>query len=162
MGRDKARLRLGRKTLLGQVKFSARQVGFPVRVIRRDLVPGRGPIGGVYTALKKTRAKIVVLLSCDMPFVSPELIQWLILKLRENAKALFTTQSGRVGFPFVIRTEALAEVQMSLRKRNPSLQRLAVALRAKKVRIPLNRNRELMNINTAEDWQRAKQVWHQR
>ena len=78
MGTDKARLRLGRKTLLGHVRAAARAAGLPLRVIRRDIVPRCGPLGGVYTALRSTRAEAVMFLSCDMPFVTGELLQRLL------------------------------------------------------------------------------------
>src|SRR6266566_1093085 len=78
MGRDKSRLRLGRRTMLGHIRGEARKLGFPVRVIRRDAVPRCGPLGGVYTALKTTRAHAVVFLACDMPFVSADLIAFLL------------------------------------------------------------------------------------
>lgn len=45
MGRDKARLRLRGRTLLAWVRAAARATGWPVRVIRRDLVPRCGPLG---------------------------------------------------------------------------------------------------------------------
>ena len=75
MGRDKARLRLRGRTLLAWVRAAARATGWPVRVIRRDLVPRCGPLGGVWTALGRSRAERLVFLSCDMPFVTPELIR---------------------------------------------------------------------------------------
>ena len=74
MGRNKASLRLGRRTLLGHVRACARNSGLPHRVIRRDLLPGCGPLGGVYTALATSRAQIIVFLSCDMPFISADLV----------------------------------------------------------------------------------------
>ena len=75
MGRDKARLRLNGRTLLAQVRDAAQTLGCPVRVIRRDLVTRCGPLGGVFTALKTSRAEAVLFLACDMPFVSPELLR---------------------------------------------------------------------------------------
>ena len=47
MGRNKAALRLGGRSLLGHVRSTAKQLGLPVRVIRRDLIPGCGPLGGI-------------------------------------------------------------------------------------------------------------------
>src|SRR5262245_53027899 len=52
MGRDKSRLRVGRRTMLTHAKQAAQALGLPVRVIRRDIVPRCGPLGGVLTALK--------------------------------------------------------------------------------------------------------------
>jgi hypothetical protein len=56
MGRNKAALRIGRRTLLGVVRDNARRLDLPVRVIRRDLVPRCGPLGGICPAPKTPRA----------------------------------------------------------------------------------------------------------
>jgi molybdopterin-guanine dinucleotide biosynthesis protein A len=70
MGRDKSRIRIGRRTMLGHIRALAAQLGLPVRVLRRDAVPRCGPIGGIYTALTRTRADAILFLACDMPFVT--------------------------------------------------------------------------------------------
>src|SRR5689334_13117942 len=80
MGLDKSRLKLGRRTLLGHIRAEAKRTGLPVRVIRRDCVPRCGPLGGIFTALKSTRAEWVLFLACDMPFVSGELMKWLLAR----------------------------------------------------------------------------------
>ncbi|MBV6397315.1 MAG: putative molybdenum cofactor guanylyltransferase [Anaerolineales bacterium] len=40
-----------------------------------DLVPGRGALGGLYTALASASGDRVAVVACDMPFASPSLIQ---------------------------------------------------------------------------------------
>ncbi len=39
-----------------------------------DLAPGRGALGGLYTALSVARHSMVAVVACDMPFVNPELL----------------------------------------------------------------------------------------
>ncbi|MEO8427284.1 MAG: NTP transferase domain-containing protein, partial [Verrucomicrobiota bacterium] len=75
MGRDKSRLRLGKRTLLGQVRATAERLRLPVRIIRQDLVPRCGPLGGIYTALKTSRKQVILFLPCDTPFVSLGLLE---------------------------------------------------------------------------------------
>ncbi len=51
-----------------------------------DRLPGKGPLGGLYTALCTTRADGVFLAACDMPFISVGVIDAL-LEYREVAAA---------------------------------------------------------------------------
>ena len=75
MGRDKAKVRINGKTLLGLIKAAANDTDASVRVIRKDIVPRCGPIGGILTGLVKSQAEAVVFLTCDMPLVSGELLR---------------------------------------------------------------------------------------
>lgn len=38
-----------------------------------DIIPGRGSLGGLYTALSEAAFPIVAVSACDMPFVNPQL-----------------------------------------------------------------------------------------
>ena len=162
MGRDKARLRLGGRTLLAHVKAVARQTGLPFRVIRRDLVPRCGPLGGVYTALKCASAGAVMVLSCDMPFVLVELLARLRGRLRTPAAAVFCVTTEGAGFPFLIRRTALPVVEKQLAMRRFSLQALATKLEAGKLRPAPARAAGLFNVNTPEDWEAARSRWRAR
>lgn len=53
------------------------QFGLP---LVHDLIPGCGPMGGIYSAFTFTKVEYLLVLACDMPFVSPETIE----KLLEN------------------------------------------------------------------------------
>ena len=152
MGRDKAKLRLGRRTMLGHVRAAAVEMGWPVRVIRRDLVARCGPLGGIYTALKTSRADAELFLACDMPFVSPGLLREISAKLSRSCPATFGVVNGMAGFPFVIWKEALPVIEQQVVQGRFSLQKLAVALNARRVRIPKARQWEVQNINMPEDW----------
>jgi molybdopterin-guanine dinucleotide biosynthesis protein A len=39
-----------------------------------DEIPGRGALGGLYTALKAARQPLVAVVACDMPFVNADLL----------------------------------------------------------------------------------------
>ncbi len=82
MGRDKSRIRIGRRTMLEHVRHIASELGLPVRVLRRDAVPRCGPIGGIYTALARTRADAILFLACDMPFVTAAFLNEMLREFR--------------------------------------------------------------------------------
>jgi molybdopterin-guanine dinucleotide biosynthesis protein A len=45
-----------------------------------DAVAGRGPLGGIYTALVESRTDFNLILGCDLPFVSRNLLTCLVLR----------------------------------------------------------------------------------
>jgi molybdopterin-guanine dinucleotide biosynthesis protein A len=49
-----------------------------------DLLPGRGALGGLYTALSAASHPIVGVVACDMPFVNTELLKVLQEQLLES------------------------------------------------------------------------------
>ncbi|MDB6026911.1 MAG: molybdenum cofactor guanylyltransferase [Verrucomicrobiales bacterium] len=155
MGQDKAKIPIGRMTLLGLVRAAATKTGLPVRVIRRDVVERCGPLGGIYTALKSTRAEAVCFLACDMPFVTPDLLEKVMAKLGSRTIAVFAQTEDGAGFPFVLRKTTLPQVEEQLARKRFSLQALAAALEARLFRPTNAERRMLLNINTVQDWENA-------
>jgi molybdopterin-guanine dinucleotide biosynthesis protein A len=156
MGRDKARVRLGRRTLLARVRAVAGELGVPVRVIRRDLVPRCGPLGGIYTALKTSAADAELFLACDMPFVTAAWLRRVLGKLREGRRAACAFVGGVAGFPFAMKVDCLAVVERQIAAQDFSLQSLAKVMRAARVAVPARRFVETFNINTPEELARAR------
>lgn len=152
MGQDKRRLRLGSRTLLDHVRRLASTVSLDVRVIRKDLVPRCGPLGGIYTGLKTSVQESELFLSCDMPFVSASLLQELLTR---EAPA-FVEHAGTVGFPAVLRANQADVVEAEIRAGRLSLQNLARRLRAKRLRLTGAKARQLFNINAPVDWAEAQ------
>ena len=155
MRRDKARLKLGERSMLGQIRSLAKGLGLPVRVIRKDRVPRCGPLGGVFTALGTSRNDGELFLACDMPFVHPEILQDLIARFRRKARPIFVITRSGAGFPFLLPTGVLETVAQQIRAKDYSLQALARYLRAQSFRPSPLQARTLFNINTPADWKEA-------
>jgi len=156
MGRDKSRLRVGRRTMLAHAKQAAKALGLQVRVIRRDIVPRCGPLGGVLTALRTSRAEGELFLACDMPFVSVALLRKLLRNLPGSRQAAFTLVDGLAGFPFAARVECAPIVEAQIAAKEFSLQALARTLRASLVSPPRSRREQTLNINTSADLAAAR------
>lgn len=92
-GRDKSALRVGGLTILQRQLSVLREVagrvvmvggsaprfrgdGLELEVVP-DLVPGGGALGGLYTALSAARSPHVLVLACDLPFVSRAFLGYL-------------------------------------------------------------------------------------
>lgn len=92
MGRDKALLPVGGKPLAARVADVLEQVlprvvlvgrdpgddRFPGRAFVTDRFPGRGPLAGLHAALLEAAGEPVLLTACDLPGLTPELIEWVI------------------------------------------------------------------------------------
>ena len=156
MGRDKSRIRLGRRTLLGHARAAVADAGCKPRVIATDLQLNLGPLGGISTALRSTRHSRVLFLGCDMPFLSGNLIKEFLAAATYGIGPIFTRHKKGVGFPFVLHRSDLALVEKQIDRGALSLQRLAKRLKARAWQPPASRVPELFNINTPADLAEAK------
>lgn len=151
MGRDKARLRIGTSTLLTHARRAALAAGLGrVRTLRHDLVPRCGPLGGIITALRTTRADAVLFMACDMPFVTAGLLRRIARSSRRGQRSVAATQTGRSGFPLLLPASTLPAIERQVAGREFSLQRLLTVLAAQHLEIPA-RSAVLFNINTPEE-----------
>lgn len=46
--------------------------------MRRDIIPGLGPLGGIFTGLQMISGKAGFFVACDMPFLNPDLIRYMV------------------------------------------------------------------------------------
>ncbi|MBQ1366659.1 MAG: molybdenum cofactor guanylyltransferase [Firmicutes bacterium] len=90
MGTDKAKLKLGGKTLLDLTVEKVQNLGISDIVISGcsdcpektryapDLIPGRGPLSGIHAGLKQIRSQCSLVLPVDMPLIPEETLKLLI------------------------------------------------------------------------------------
>jgi molybdenum cofactor guanylyltransferase len=91
MGRDKAWLELGGTPLIARVVAALRPVTEQVTIIANrpeyarldlpvvaDSQPGIGPLEAIRTALANARQPRIVLVGCDLPFVTTQLFAYLL------------------------------------------------------------------------------------
>lgn len=100
LGMNKALLEIGGKTILDRIievlldifpsillvvqdeeDFPHPDCGPRVEVVA-DLLPEKGPLGGIYTALEYSPAPYVFVMACDMPYPSRRLIDCLLAQAR--------------------------------------------------------------------------------
>ena len=60
-----------------------------------DLIPDRGALGGLYTAIATATHPIVAVVACDMPFASPKLIEGMTnLMVQHEADVVIAKSDG--------------------------------------------------------------------
>ena len=76
---------------------AADYAGVTARIIC-DEIPGSGPLMGLYSGLRAVSAPYALVIAVDMPFVQPELIQWLLTQPRDDTLLIPVVD----GFPQVL------------------------------------------------------------
>jgi molybdopterin-guanine dinucleotide biosynthesis protein A len=91
MGQDKALLQLGGRSVIERVIECVRLVSDDVTLITNepeklrhlgkrligDVYPGKGSLGGIYTAVRAARYSHCLVVACDMPFLNAALLRHL-------------------------------------------------------------------------------------
>jgi molybdopterin-guanine dinucleotide biosynthesis protein A len=112
MGRDKALLDIGGKPMIEQILNQTSGLGDPLIVTNNpeayaylnlpmvgDLLPDKGPLGGLYTAIQSATGAYAVVLACDMPFVNRPLLEFMMQEA-ESFEAvvprLLSAETGKV------------------------------------------------------------------
>jgi molybdenum cofactor guanylyltransferase len=118
-----------------------------------DLIADKGPIGGLYTALKQSKTKLNLVLSVDVPLITTELLQWLVDN-HDDSFLITQVQVGEKTSPLVavydralktILGEHLAGNQLKLRG-------LIDDVNHQTIKVPQKWVGQVQNINTDEDY----------
>lgn len=107
-----------------------------------DIVPDRGALGGLYTALSAAHHALVAIVACDMPFVNPALL----------AAQRDLLVNG--GYDCVIpQTESGLEPFHAIYRRDTCLPAVELALQAGKWRVDAWFSKARLRLLQPEEWQ---------
>jgi len=123
-----------------------------------DLIKDIGPAGGIYTALHHSEAKMNFMVSCDMPFITKEAIEFLGKNADENQIVLLENH-GKLEPLFGLYAKDCEAVWLQLiRQKKVKLQEMVSYFKLKTISVE---NIEIFaasffkNINTKEDFNNA-------
>ncbi|HEV2425925.1 MAG TPA: molybdenum cofactor guanylyltransferase [Terriglobia bacterium] len=63
-----------------------------------DELPGLGPLSAILTGLKRTRAEFNLVLSCDLPFMSPRFLRYLAWRALESQADVTLAETPSEGY----------------------------------------------------------------
>src|SRR5712692_4683262 len=149
MGKDKAFLELGGRTLLAHALDLAGTVARDVRIVGEankfaafgsvveDVYHERGPLGGIHAALASTTTELNLMLAVDLPFLQPEFLKYLISEARKTGALVTVPRAGGGLQPLFaeVETRVLGEEDLSRAGFSEGMFR---------------------NLNTPEEWEEAK------
>ena len=186
-GRDKGLVELAGKTalqracdLVGDVAGSIQVVAHAERypdlraLIVADRWPGEGPLGGIITALRATEsdkngAAWNLIVSCDMPFLTREWLEYLCTSARASDAEVVVPRSEHGLEPLCAcwRTSAADSLEGAfddgVRKVTDAMKRLHMEILDETHWKRFDSaGRLFWNMNTPQDYQAALQMWEAR
>lgn len=135
-----------------------------------DRWPGEGPLGGIITALIHAEEIDVqcgwnFIVSCDMPFLNPDWMQYLVERATQSAAQVVLPHSTNGPEPLcaVWRTDARADIQEQFEK---GLRKVTAAIAKLKSEVLDEADwkrfdsagRLFWNMNTAADYEEARRI----
>jgi molybdenum cofactor guanylyltransferase len=181
MGSDKAFLELSGKTLIqrtcelaASVADSVSLVGpaeklSPFGLVIPDIYPHRGPLGGLYSALSATQTDLNLILAVDLPLLTRDfLLNFRALAEGEAAMAVVPRVGNRLQpLCAFYKTDVVGEAERLLSSGLNKLEALFdnVSLRvveANEIQRLGGSPEMFLNVNSPEDYERAKRILEQR
>jgi molybdopterin-guanine dinucleotide biosynthesis protein A len=114
MGRDKALMPFLDTTLIERVISRVAPLGDEILIttnspqqylafnlpLYTDIMPGKGALGGLYTALMTAKYPFVIVVACDMPFVNAGILEAAVSRLHLDKADVAIPQTGKGYEPF--------------------------------------------------------------
>jgi molybdenum cofactor guanylyltransferase len=182
-GRDKALVGFGGRTMLaqttellasvcGEVIIVAAEGKYPdVRVpLLADRWPGQGPLGGILTALQSSALRSTesiwnLIVSCDMPFLTRDWLEFLCQRAERSAAQVAVAESANGLEPLCAcwKTTSMPSVQAAfdsgVRKVTDAMKRLPMEVLDVSVWKRFDtKGRLFWNVNTLADYEKAKRI----
>jgi len=122
-----------------------------------DAVPGCGPLGGLHAALTAARADVLLLVACDMPYLSARFADYLLSLAGDADVVVPQTERGYHPLCAVYTRACLEPAAAQLALRRLKMRELVDRMRTRVVPVEDIRrfgdpNRLLANVNTPADY----------
>jgi molybdenum cofactor guanylyltransferase len=182
-GSDKALAILGGKSLLTRTAELVAGVCLNVKIVSsseahaqpgfarlQDGWPGEGPLGGILTAIRETRRisrepAWSLIVSCDMPFLTREWLEFLCERASQSDAQVVVPQSGNGLEPLCAcwRSDALESLDIAFgegeRKVTQAMKRLSMEVLDEQAWKRFDTGGHLFwNMNTPEEYAEAKRI----
>jgi len=129
---EKSFIKLGSETLIETIinvlhkifsdiiivaNHSEKYSGLAVQKVVKDIIPEKGPLGGIYTGLKISDTQYNFIIACDMPFINPFLIS-LLLENNEGYDIVVPAYNGFFEPLYAVYSKNCTEVILEQLKNN--------------------------------------------
>jgi molybdopterin-guanine dinucleotide biosynthesis protein A len=175
MGRDKAFLELGGRTLLSRAMELANAIAPAVRIVApqekfltiartiEDVYPDCGPLAGIHAALACTTTELNLMLAVDLPFVETDFLTYLIAQASQVSALVTVPEAGKGLQPLcaIYRRDFREVAEQALKKKKNKIDSLFADVETRVISEPeMTRMgfsaKMFQNLNTPEEFAKAE------
>jgi len=171
--KNKALLKIGEKSIIERVLDAISVVVPQVILITnspeqftrlncpsyRDILPGNGPLGGIYTGLINSTTNYDLVVACDMPFIQSQLLRFLINYSQDYDIVIPSTPDGYHPLCAIYSKACIDPIEKLVNDGSLKVTNLFNYVKVKEVKLieiyPEFDLNVLLNINTDQDYVKA-------
>jgi molybdenum cofactor guanylyltransferase len=117
-----------------------------------DIILDKGPLGGIYTALTHSQTEFNLILSCDIPLISTELLTELISKHNQEAEiTIFASESRLHPLIGIYSKTVLPAIKDAIDANELKMMDLITKIPHQIITIEESENFPLTNINSVDE-----------
>lgn len=117
-----------------------------------DLIPGLGPLGGIYTAMENVDSPYFLFLTCDMPLMKATLLERLLSEEPVKDITVWEQPDGELQlFPLLLSRDLLPLVKWKVRQNTLSVRSLLMEATSRFIPICHGEEPSFLNVNRRED-----------
>lgn len=120
--------------------------------IYKDLIPEKGPLGGIFTALKFAQTPLVAIMPCDMPLLSPQIYRTLYHSMNTQWPIAAVFQRQIQPLVSIWPKRLMHELNYYLNENQTNVQKVLKKLNFQKFHLATE-SKAFLNINTRKDYQ---------
>lgn len=128
-----------------------------------DVLPEKGSLGGIYTAIHHSQHPHTLVVACDMPFINAELLQYM-LTLRENVDVVVPrVENYPEGMHAIYSKACLQPIRQRLEQDNLKIIGFYETVQVRSLDEPEyerfdSKGLSFFNVNTPEELEKARQL----
>jgi molybdenum cofactor guanylyltransferase len=118
----------------------------------KDIQPEKGPLGGIYTAFMESESELNLILSCDIPLITTEILEELIAKHNADFDVTVFEDSDRL-HPLIgiYSTKIIPIIEKAIAENDLKMMRFLSKIKCQKLKIEKDNSHFFKNINSPEE-----------
>lgn len=127
----------------------------------QDVIEDQGPLGGIYSALSHSNADLVLILSCDIPKITTEVLTFLVEKSKADPEKITFLSDGKNDYPLIgiYPKQHLKTIEKSILNGELKLRQFVESQLHQRIVLNYGRIPTLQNINTKIQLQSLSQTY---